>query len=235
MAATPVRNAGTYGDLTFPPSSLMTPSNLARCPSWGASLVPAAFAAAIVLNAAAPALAQVEERRGFIGLGIGPSAPFGSFADASPGARAGRATPGYTSTLLNVGYRVRERLGVAGTLAYSEYLMRDGGEDDWWQVATLTVGPMYSHSLNARAALDLKAMLGLFALTPVIDSYTTVDGTGSGLGLDLRAALRYDVLRRWAVYAEGGLQASDVSFNSGRRTDHRALISGLGILFRPAW
>ena len=185
---------------------------------------------------ATPALAQQQDRRGFIGLGIGPSAPFGAFADASAtNAEGGRATPGYTSTLLNVGYRFRGQVGVAGAFAYSEYFMRDGGEDDWWQVATLTVGPMYSHSLGARAALDLKAMLGLFALTPVVDSYTTVDGTGSGLGLDLRAAVRYDVFRGCAVYAEGGVQASGVSFNTGRRTDHRALISGLGIAFRPAW
>lgn len=191
---------------------------------------------ALVLLAATPALAQVEDRRGFIGLGIGPSAPFGAFADASnTNAEAGRATAGYTSTLLNVGYRVRERLGVAGAWSYSEHFMRDGGGDDWWQVATLTVGPMYSLPLGARAGLDLKGMLGLFALTPVVDSYTTVDGTGSGLGLDARAAVRYHVFRRWAVYAEGGLQAAPVSFDSGRRTGHRALISGLGIAFRPAW
>lgn len=192
--------------------------------------------AAIAELVATPALAQQQERRGFIGLGIGPSAPFGSFADASAtNAEGGRAMPGYTSTLLNFGYRFRGQLGVAGAFAYSEYVMRDGGEDDWWQVATITVGPMYSRSLGARAGLDLKGMLGLFALTPVVDSYTTVDGTGSGLGLDARAAVRYDVFRRWAVYAEGGLQAAAVSFSSGRRTGHRALISGLGIAFRPAW
>lgn len=190
----------------------------------------------IVLFAADPALAQHQERRGFIGLGIGPSAPFGSFALASSvNPRAGRATPGYTDTFLNLGYRFRQRLGVAAAFSYSEYAMRDGGDDDWWQVAGLTVGPMYSLRLNDKTALDLKAMFGRIALTPIVDNYTTDDGTGSGLGVDMRAAVRYDVFRRWALFAEGGLQASDVSFTSGVRKDFRALISGFGIAFRPAW
>ena len=191
---------------------------------------------AVVLFTAEPALAQQSERRGFIGLGIGPSAPLGSFGDASStNERSGRATTGYTDTFLNLGYRFRQSLGIAAAISYSEYPIRDGGDDDWWQVAGLMVGPMYSLRLNARAALDLKAMVGMIMLTPIEDSYTTEDGTGSGLGVDIRAALRYDVLRRWALFAEGGLQSSGVSFDSGARKDYRALISGFGVAFRPAW
>jgi len=190
----------------------------------------------VVLFTAQSAVAQNAERRGFIGLGVGPSAPFGSFADtSSANVRGGRATPGYTSTILNFGWRFGQRLGVAAAFSYSEYFMRDGGEDDWWQVAGLTVGPMYSYRLNAKAALDLKAMFGLMTLTPVVDSYTTADGTGSGFAVDMRAAVRYDVFRRWALFAEGGLQWSGASFSSGARKDYRALISGFGIAFRPAW
>jgi hypothetical protein len=190
----------------------------------------------VVLFTAEPALAQQNERRGFIGLGIGPSAPLGSFGDASStNKRGGRATTGYTDTFLNLGYRFRKSLGMAAAISYSEYPMRGDGDDDWWQVAGLMVGPMYSLRLNTRAALDLKAMFGMIMLTPVEDSYTTDDGTGSGFGVDVRAALRYDVLRRWALFAEGGLQSSGVSFNSGARKDYRALISGFGIAFRPSW
>ena len=194
-----------------------------------------AFPVFMLLLTAVPILAQ-EERRGFIGLGIGPSAPFSSFADtASANTRAGRATPGYTSTLLNLGYRFGERFGMAAALSYSEYYMRDDDDDDWWQVAVITAGPLYSHLLNNRTAIDLKAMVGMIALTPVIDSYTTIDGTGSGLVLDMRATIRYDVFRRWAVFAEGGLQAGAASFGPGAQQDVRAMISGFGVAFRPTW
>lgn len=180
---------------------------------------------------------QQPERRGFIGLGIGPSVPLGRFANASTTSmRSGGAATGYTDTILNLGYRIGLRLGVAGAFSYSEYPMRGGdGDDDWWQAAGLTVGPMYTRRLNARAALDLKAMIGLMVLTPIVDSYSTDDGVGSGLGVDLRAAIRYDVLRRWALFAEVGIQSSGERFDSGVRKDYRALISGIGVAFRPAW
>ncbi|MFN2316604.1 MAG: hypothetical protein ABR551_03880 [Gemmatimonadales bacterium] len=190
----------------------------------------------ILLLGSGQALAQDVERRGFIGLGIGPSVPYGSFADASSAnVRAGHATSGYTNTLLNLGYRFGRRLGVAAALSYSEYPSRDGGDDDWWQVAGVTVGPLYSVRLNARTAVDLKAMVGLMVLTPVVDGFTTGDGIGTGPAVDLRAAVRYDVFTRWALFAEGGLQSSRVSFDTGVRTDYRAMISSFGIAFRPAW
>lgn len=180
--------------------------------------------------------AQQEDRRGFVGLGIGPSLPLGGFRDDSPtNLRGGRARTGYTDTLVNLGYRFRERLGVAVALSYSEYPMRGVGDDDWWQVAAVTAGPMYSIPLNTRTALELKAMAGIVVLTPVEDGYTTDDGVGTGVGVDLRAALRYDLARRWALFAEGGVQASGASFSSGARTDYRAVISGFGVAFRPAW
>jgi hypothetical protein len=194
------------------------------------------FLLALTLFTAEPALAQAETRRGFIGLDIGPSVPFGNFADASPtNAGAGRAESGYNSTLVNVGYRIGQGIGVAGAISYGEYVMKGGGGDDWWQMAALTIGPMYSLRLGAKSALDVKAMVGLVTLWPVIDNLTTSDAQGSGLGADLRATVRYDVLRRWAVFAEGGLQASNVSFPNGDEKEYRALISGFGIAFRPAW
>lgn len=180
--------------------------------------------------------AQQGERRGFIGLGIGPSMPLGSFADETQVHLAGRgAATGYTSTLVNLGYRFRDRLGFSAALAYSEYPIHDVGDDDWWQVASVFGGPMYSVRLNTRAAMDFKAMLGLVVLTPVEDGFSTSGRVGSGLGVDVRAAIRYDVFRRWAVFAESGVQSSGASFGLNEYQGYRALISGFGAAFRPEW
>ena len=181
-------------------------------------------------------LLQRRDRRGFIGLGIGPSVPFAGFAKASAVVEGtGRAVAGYNSTFANLGYRFRPRFGVAAAMSYGQYDIESGGGDDWWEIATLTIGPMYSRPLGDRAALDLKGMLGMIALTPVVDSYETEARTGAGLGVDMRATIRYDVFERWAVFAEGGLQASRVSFPSEVSTSYGALISGLGVAYRPAW
>jgi hypothetical protein len=204
--------------------------------SSGARASRLVLAVVLVALVTAPLLAQ-EDRRGFIGLDIGPSQPFGAFGSPADGAGAGNARAGYTSTLLNVGWRRGERWGVAGLLAYSEYLVRntDGIDDDWWQVAFLTVGPMYTVPLGSKAAVDLKGTLGLAALTPVIDSRASDSDTGSGLAVDLRATLRYDVLRRWAIFAEGGMQSANASFLGRDAQVYRAWISGFGVAFRPQW
>ena len=187
----------------------------------------------LVLAINTHAFAQDNQRRGFIGLGIGPSAPIGSFADTtSITTTTGGSEPGYTDTFVNFGYLFGPTFGVAAAASYSEYIMRNGGDDDWWQVATLTIGPMYSLALSRRAAVDVKAMIGLIVMTPVIDSYDTIHKTGSGLGVDLRATLRYDVFRRWAVFADAGVQASKVSFNTGAQQQYGAMISGFGVAFR---
>lgn len=189
-----------------------------------------------VLSTAVPADAQHVDRRGFIGLGVGPSMPVGSFARESPVHSMGQgATTGYTSTLLNLGYRFRTTLGLAAAISYGEYSIPGAGDDDWWQVASVTAGPMYSFRLNERTGLDLKGMVGMVVLTPVEDGYTTVYDVGGGIGFDLRAALRHDVLRRWALFAEGGWQSSSVSFDSSVGFGHRALISGFGFAYRPSW
>lgn len=183
-----------------------------------------------------PVLAQ-QGPRGFIGLDIGPSQPFGAFSRRAERAGAGNALAGYTSTLVNLGWRRGRRWGVAALFAYSEYDMRDAdaADDDWWQVTFLTIGPMYTVPLGARAAVDLKGTLGFSALTPVIDSRAGPGDVGSGLAVDVRAAVRYDVLRRLAVFAEGGVQATNATFPAARPQQYRAFIGGFGIAFRPQW
>lgn len=217
------------------PPMLVTDDARARARAI-ARLCRIALIALLPLLAAAPLRAQ-EDRRGFIGLDIGPSKPIGAFGKRAGVPGAGDARSGYTSTLLNVGWRRGERWGIAGLFAYSEYYMRnaDGIDDDWWQVAFLTVGPMYTVPLGARGAVDLKGTLGLASLTPVIDSYTSDSDTGSGLATDVRATLRYDFARRWAVFAETGVQNATVSFAGGGSQQYRALIGGFGIAFRPQW
>lgn len=194
-------------------------------------LVGAGAASAQVLSAPRPE----QLRRGFIGIGIGPSMPFGTFAADTLTARGGRATPGYIDTFLNIAYRFRDRWGMAVAASYGEYVMRDGGDDDWWQVAALTAGPLYSHPIGTRAALDLKLLIGWISGTPVIDSYSTIHGIGHGTSAEFRTAVRYDVFRKWAVFAEVGAQSGSVSFRTGRRTTIGNLISGVGVAYRPQW
>ena len=189
-----------------------------------------------ILLLAQPATAQQQTRRGFIGIAFGPSAPLAPFADAQvTNVRGGRAKSGYNNSLLSVGWRFRHRLGVAATASYGEYFIGQVDSDDWWQVAGLTVGPMFVVPLGARAAVDLKAMLGLMGTAEITDSYGSNARSGSGLMIDLRSAFRYDFASRWCAFVEAGLISSAQTLGDGTRKDVRALVSGIGVAFRPVW
>lgn len=199
-------------------------------------MVPVLLAVATSAAVVSPACAQVTERRGFIGLGIGPATSVGAFKETGgPYDPGGSALSGFTSTLLSVGYRFGKRWGVAGNLAYTQLDMRVTGGNDWWELSELTVGPMYAIPLGTKTALDLKGLIGLMGSAEVTGGYGSLDRSGGALMYDLRSTLRHDVFRRWAVFGEAGFIYSNQQLGDGTRKDVRALISGMGIAFRPAW
>jgi len=180
--------------------------------------------------------AQEAERRSFIGIIIGPSQPIGSFADKNPSsAGAGHAKAGYTDTFLNFGKRIGEHWGIAASVAYSEYYTDGDNEDDWYQVALVSVGPMYSRALSRKLIVDIKPKIGFMAVTPVVDSYTTSAETGHGVALDLRGGLRFNIHRRWALLGEVGLMSSPQGYVDGSTQTVTAIVSGIGFAYRPAW
>ncbi len=190
---------------------------------------------AFLLSGAALGAQNQQERKSYMGVfNIGPAIPFGGFADKSKtNPRAGRAKLGYHDSILNFGRQKGEHLGIAVSFFYNEHDIEDPAQDDWWQVAGITAGAMYSFPISRKAVFDLKGMLGFIATTEVVDSYKA--GQGVGLATDLRALVRYNVSRRFALLAQGGVLLSNQSMTDGSRTDLRILISGLGVAYRPSW
>src|SRR6266545_261125 len=160
------------------------------------------------LFGASLAKAQSRERNKYFALIIGPGLPIGGYADsptASPG--AGPALSGYIDTFANFAYRLGRRGGIAASLAYGEFAMASPGDDDWWQVTVLTIGPMYVKPLSEKLDLELKAKAGMMATVEIIDNFENAKGVG--FALDLRSGLRYDAFKRWSALAEVGLVTSN--------------------------
>ena len=177
--------------------------------------------------------AQIDEPRAFIGITIGPAIPFGVFADKTNRPEAGRAKLGYNDTFVNFGKRIGSHFGIAGSFFYDEHDMEDPAEDDWWQVAGLTAGPMYSTPLSPRTILDLKLKFGLLTTKPIVDQYEVTKG--SGFVTDARVALRYNVHRRWCLLAESGVVVGNQSLQNGGEQGVRILVTGVGVAYRPSW
>jgi hypothetical protein len=188
----------------------------------------------VALISGTPAHAQSDDRKSYIGITIGPAIPIGAFADLSTThPRAGRAQLGYCDTFLNFGRRSGKHWGVAASVGYDEHNIQDLQKDDWWQVAAIGGGPMYTKDIARKTVLDFKAKAMFITTTRIIDSYEY--NRGVGLGVDLRATLRYNVHRRWALLAESGVIASNQTFDDGSATDLRVFVTGLGIAYRPSW
>ena len=181
--------------------------------------------------AASPVEAQSDGRKKYLALIIGPGLPIGGYANsptASPG--AGPALTGYIDTFANFAYRRGANMGIAASLAYGEFEMASPGDDDWWQVTVLTIGPMWVRPLAKKLDLELKTKGGMMATVEIIDSYSNAKGVG--FAVDLRSGLRYDAFRRWSALAEVGLVASSQKFDIGGSKTVQALVSGIGLAYR---
>lgn len=162
--------------------------------------------------------AQTNVNKGFIGIAIGPSFPLGDFAKT-----------GYSSNLINFGYRFGQNFGICASVFYNQNDVNNSSADMWWGLAGYTVGPMFSLPVKDKFFFDLKAKLGWVTAQLVIDDYVTKKNIGTGLGIDLRASFRYNFSRRWSIFTEAGYLSSNQKFQDGREEKMQVIILGLGI------
>jgi hypothetical protein len=179
------------------------------------------------------AVAQTPDRKGYVALSIGPSFPVGDFAGKSAGnISAGLAENGYISNILNVGYRIGDHLGACFAFFYGEYKIGEENSNDWWQVTGLSAGPQYTFLPGGKFEVDLKARIDFLMTQKVIDFYGTEEDDGRGLGIDLRATLRYNLFKRWCLLAEVGYFDANQKFGDGHKGKIQAVLTGFGVGFR---
>jgi len=179
------------------------------------------------------AKAQSDERKGFIGIVLGPSIPLGEFKNNSLKNENGEILiTGYSDSFVNFGYLFNQNLGICASVFYNQYDLDNVSSEMWWMLAGITAGPMFSLPVKDKFFLDLKAKLGFVGATLVIDGYASQFDMGKGLGIDLRASFRYNFSRRWCVLTETGYISSHQKFLDARMLKTNAVILGLGIAYR---
>lgn len=177
--------------------------------------------------------AQNNEKKGFIGISIGPAIPIGSFANKSlSDPHAGFAKTGYSDSFINFGYLFNKKFGISASIFYNEHNVDKSVTEDWWKLSGVTAGPMYALPLSEKLTFDIKAKIGFLGTTLIVDTYENQDNVGSGLGIDIRSGLRYNLARRWCLFAETGLVHSNQKMGDGRKGKIQFLLTGFGIGFR---
>ncbi|MCK3684793.1 outer membrane beta-barrel protein [Maribellus sp. YY47] len=149
----------------------------------------------IVLLLSINTMAQEADRKGYIGIMIGPSFPYGDFAGSGQ-FYEGYAKTGANVSLLNFGYKLWNNLGItAGWFGIAnpiDYF----GTDGMWGAGALMVGPLYSIPLNEKFELDFKGMFGYVLLTRKFDYSERDEATGTGFEAGIM--LRYNFAQNWS-------------------------------------
>jgi hypothetical protein len=142
--------------------------------------------------------AQTSDRRGFVGMTLGPSIPVGDFA-SKYSSDAGGANVGLNISLLNFGYTFGKNFGVTALWFGAAHKVDTNGSglDATWSYGGLMGGGLYTMPISNQLNFDLKAMVGF--VSAKLDIHDFGNTTANGAGFDFGAALRYHFSDRWSM------------------------------------
>lgn len=138
------------------------------------------------------AFAQDGNRKGFIGLSLGPSIPLGDFKED------GMANTGLNLTLVNFGYLFSENIGIAGSwfgAAHNIDVSSLGLYDGMWSYGGLMAGPLFSTPISEKVDFDLKGLIGYSVSKMELEGY---EFDGTGFAYSVGAGLRFNFSPKWA-------------------------------------
>lgn len=151
------------------------------------------FVIPLLLISFALSAQEMQSKKGFISISIGPSFPLGDFASSDIGnTDAGFANNGLSINLINFGYLFSENFGITAMLNGSAYPFdADNGNEPIWSYGALLVGPLFSTPLDKeKADLDLRFMVG--TLTAILDPDNgNEEQEGSAGAISIGAGIRY--------------------------------------------
>ena len=135
---------------------------------------------------------NIDRRKGYIGLSVGPSIPIGEFASRY----SGLANTGIQINLVNFGYRFSENFGIAATWfgAANPVEINNIGP---WSYGGLMAGPLLSFPLSQKAEWDFRPMIGYSSTTAPDLGWGTEQA--SSLALNIGTVFRINVSNKVAL------------------------------------
>jgi hypothetical protein len=169
--------------------------------------------------------------KSYIGLVIGPSFPLGDFGDESSGnPDAVFAKTGSYGSVINIGYRIKNNLGISVSLFDNQYDVGRENSEDWWDIAGEMIGPMYTIPLLKRLFFDIKPRVGHVEAQLIRDTELLEDGRG--FAINLNASLQFNITKRICILAESGYFRSRLRFTSNEKKRISTYDLGFGAAYR---
>ena len=160
--------------------------------------------------------AQSSDRKGFIGISLGPSFSVGDFADnLRSNANAVFAEWGINFNPINFGYIFGQYIGISASWFGAAYSADIIGVDAIWSYGGLMGGPMLSIPVNEKLNFDLKGMVGFVSATSDLSEYEENEGTG--ISFDLGASFRYNFAKKWCLLISSDYFISNPKLEEGNQ------------------
>jgi hypothetical protein len=143
----------------------------------------------------------VQDRKGYLGLSIGPSFPIGLFGSQDIyNTDAGLASTGLNINLVNFGYTFGKHFGIAGSwLGGAHSIDYNYGENPMWSYGGIFVGALVSFPLSDKVIVDIRLMPGYMLVIKAAPYAYVSDFEGEAFGMDLGAVLRVKISNRWCI------------------------------------
>lgn len=148
-----------------------------------------------------------QERRGYVGITMGPSFPFGELKRGGNFAGKDLST-GASVKLLQFGFLLTDNFGLSASWMGSAYRFespRNGngftGNDTHGFIGygALLAGPMFSFKVGNISRIELKAMLGYLSMNLKYDADKSYAYVSNGLGIGFGVNYRRFLAKKWIL------------------------------------
>lgn len=184
--------------------------------------------------------AQFTERRGYIGIGIGPSFLMG-YELANEKAKAG-----LNLALLDFGYVFAKGFGISASWTGGAHNFDPGNVtitidnntltgkiEGTVSYGTLMVGPLYSLKLSDRSFINLKARCGmLYTKESMTMNLYSRELEKSSFGYSVAISYQLKIAKRWCIMLSGDYCSGEMESlsSSNNRLNALALNAGIGFV-----
>jgi hypothetical protein len=191
--------------------------------------------------------AQMEDRRGYIGVTLGPAIPLGDFGDTNlDNEDAGLAKTGINFNLVHFGYKFSQNFGIAASWFGAAHEVDISGIDEvefsaneidagTWSYGGLFAGVLVSIPAGEKLFFEFKPMVGFVTATSpeikVSGSTYMEDQQGSSIGFDLLGSVRYNFAEKWCAMFNVDYLTAKPEFDYFEQSIS-ALSFNIGIAFR---
>jgi len=171
------------------------------------------------------------EHESYIGIVNGPSFPIGDLNhDVMINNRNLKAKTGFSSKVINIGYRLKGKRGISFAYFQNQYNAQSGDPEEWWSLNGILIGPMYSYNIGKKFIFDIKPRIGLAGLA--VNTDIDIQHDGSGLVFNPALGFRYNFHRRWCIISETGYFFSKQKIIEFDTKNFQSLNLGIGIAYR---